>query len=158
MRHLLFAGVPLALLAACASAPPPVEQVVQCTPPDAARPAPAGPALVNQDYGTAITPIPLNAVLFNDDGIARSVSVQALYSSRTAGGTVEVSARLVSCLDRPAMVRLRTTFMSKNAAPVEPPSAWHPVALSPRATALYAERSIARDEVGAFLVEIAPLP
>lgn len=157
MRTLL-AAAPLALLAACASAPAPVDQAVQCTPPDAARPAPAGPALVSQQYGTAITPIPLNAVLFNDDATARQVAVQALYSARTEGGTVEVSARLVSCLDRPTVVRARTTFMSKSTAPVEPASAWHPVAIGPRATATYVERSIARDEVGAFLVEIGAMP
>lgn len=147
-----------ALLAACASksAPEP-RQTVSCTPPSTARPAPQGPALVAQDYGTAISPIPLNAVLFTQEALAKSTAVQAIFSSRTDAGTVRVSARFVSCVDKPTVVRARTSFLTKTTAPAEPPSAWQHIALIPNATALYSEISIAQDEVGMFLIEVAPL-
>lgn len=140
------------ILAACSSAP--ASLTVGCAAPVAA--GEGGPALVGLNYGPAMTPIPLNAVLYTQEAITREVAVQGLYSARTAGGTVEVSARFVNCTDRPAVVRARTTFMAKNTAPLEAASAWQPVALPPRATALYIERSLARDGVEHFLVEVAP--
>lgn len=145
----------LALLAGC-SAPAPVQQTVQCSAAAAARPAGPGPALVSQEYGTTATPIPTNAVLFTDEALAQAVSVQALFAARTEAGTVQVSARLVSCLDRPLLLRARTAFLHKSTAPAEAPSAWQPVHLPPRATTLYAESSLGRDEVALYLIELAP--
>lgn len=148
----------LVLLGACASkgASEP-RQTVSCTAPTTARPAPSGPALVTQDYGTAISPIPLNAVLFTNEGLAKRTAVQGIYSSRTESGTVRVSVRFVSCADQPLMVRARTSFLTKSMAPAEAPTAWQNVALTPNATALYSEISVAQDEVGMFLIEVAPL-
>lgn len=141
-----------AVLAACSSAPPSL--TVTCAAP--APPGEGGPALVGLNYGPAMTPIPLNAVLYTQESVTREVAVQGLYSTRTAGGTVEVSARFVNCTDRPTVIRARTSFMAKNTAPLEAASAWQPVALPPRATALYVERSLSREGVEHFLLEVAP--
>jgi hypothetical protein len=156
-----------ALLAGCQAQMPrlgaqPVAQTVQCQPPAApgagARAADTGPALVQQAYGTAHTPIPVNAVLFTHEGLAAHVAVQALYAGRTEGGTVHVTARLVNCADQPIVLRARTSFLQPSTAPAEPASAWQNVFLPPRATALYQERSMARDTVASYLIEIAPAP
>jgi len=136
----------------------PVAQTVQCMPPAAARPADAGPALVQQEYGSTHTPIPVNAVLFTHEGLAAHVAVQALYAGRTEAGTVHVTARLVNCADQPIVLRARTSFLQQSTAPAEPVSAWQNVFLPPRATALYQERSLARETVASYLIEIAPTP
>lgn len=159
----LHAGAVLAaacatLLAGCGSQPPVVDQTLQCRPPAANRPAPAGPALVTQGYGTTADPIPLNAVLFTDNGLAQRVAVQSLASARTEGETVQVTVRLLNCADQPLMLRARTSFMLASGAAAELPSAWQLVALPAKATGLYSERSLARDQVAAYLVELAPLP
>jgi hypothetical protein len=143
-----------ALLSACASKPP---MTVQCELPKNARPAPEGVALVSQEYGVAISPIPVNAVLFTEQKLAQNVAVQALFSERTDGDTVRVTARLVSCYDETRIVRARVSFMKKNTAPAESPSAWQNVTLAPRATGLYAETSLTTKEVASYLIEISPL-
>lgn len=147
-------GAACLVVAGCTSPP---TQTVQCTPPTGARPAGPGPALVNQEYGTVATPIPTNAVLFTHEALARGVSVQALFAARTETGTVQVSARLVSCLDQALVLRARTSFMQKSTAPAEAPSAWQNVYLPARATAVYMERSLGAEEVALYLVELAPI-
>jgi hypothetical protein len=158
------AGLGLVGLAGCTATLPqapawlagPVAQTVQCQPARAPQPAPQGPALVQQAYGTAHTPIPANAVLFTHEGLAAHVAVQGLFAGRTEAGTVEVSARLVNCTDQPVALRARTSFLAASTAPAEPASAWQPVFLAPRATAVYQERSLGRERVASYLIEIAP--
>jgi hypothetical protein len=147
-------GLFAAVLQACSSKP---AMTVQCELPKQARPAPEGMALVSQEYGVTISPIPLNAVLFTDKKVSENVAVQALFSERTDGDTVRVTARLVSCYDEPKMVRARVSFMRKNTAPAESPTAWQNVALTPRATGLYTETSISSKDVASYLIEIAPV-
>jgi hypothetical protein len=142
------------LLAGCArdrlDGSPPV--VAQCDAPTGGdRP---GPALVGQAYGMAMTPIPLNSVQFGSNDASRSLAVQSLHAVRTATGTVELSARFVSCLDTPTTVLVRTSFLRASTAPAEAPSAWRSVYLSPRATAIYSELSISLD-AATYLIEIA---
>ena len=141
------------LMQACAPAPlagrPPV--VAQCeTPIGGERP---GPALVGQAYGMAMTPLPLNSVQFGSDAASRSMAVQNLYAARTATSTVEVSARFLSCLDKPTTVLVRTSFLRENSAQAEPPSAWKAVYLEPRATAVYSEMSTSIDAAH-YLIEV----
>jgi hypothetical protein len=141
------------LMQACSSATlagsPPV--VAQCeTPTGGDR---LGPALVGQAYGMAMTPLPLNSVQFGSDAASRSMAVQNLYAARTPTNTVEVSARFVSCLDKPAMVLVRASFLRANSAPAEPPSAWKSVYLEPRATAVYSELSTSIDAAH-YLIEV----
>lgn len=134
----------------CATATPPV--VARCSSqPETSR---TGPALVGQAYGMAMTPLPLNSVQFGSAEAARSLAVQSLYAERSATDLVLISARLLSCSDVPASVRVRTAFLRSNTAPAEEPSAWRTVYLEPRATALYQESSTSRDAVS-YLIEIA---
>lgn len=129
---------------------PPI--VVECsTPYDGARP---GPALVGQQYGMQMSPLPLNSVQFDSHATASRLSVQKIFASRTATDTVEVTARLVNCSDYPVVLRVRTNFLRANETPAEPTSAWRDVYLSPRAITSYTEFSVARD-VNSYIVEIA---
>ena len=157
MKSLVSILMGAATLTGCASPAPgpsdPTPRVVDCKPaPTTGR---AGVALVGQAYGMAMTPLPLNSVQFGSTALARSVAVQNLYAERTPSDVVQISVRLVSCIDTPAVVRMRTTFMRTDTAPAEAPSAWKQVYLEPRATALYAELSVSRD-AASYLVEIAP--
>ena len=140
-------------LAGCAQIPgaPPV--VVQCATPTAADRS--GPALVGQPYGMQMTALPLNSVQFGSNALATTLAVQNLYASRTPTDTVLVSARFVSCIDRPTSVRVRTSFVRADSAPSEAPTAWKTVFVEPRATALYTELSSTRD-ASAYLIEVAP--
>lgn len=155
--HTLLAALLPCVLAACSSAPP-ADQTVSCRVPTGGVAAPAGPALVTQGYGTTASPIPLNAVLFTDNALASSVAVQSLSSGRTEGGTVQVNVRLINCSDRLLVLRARTSFMAKSGAPTEAASAWQMVPLPAKATAVYAEKSLGREGVEAYLVEMAPSP
>jgi hypothetical protein len=140
------------LSTACAPIPTLRPVVVECQAPTASdRP---GPALVGQAYGMAMTPMPLNSVQFGSTDAATSLAVQNLYAERVPSNIVQVSARLVSCLDVPTSVRVRTSFFRSDTAPSEEPSAWKTVFLEPRATALYRESSVSRD-TSAYLIEIA---
>jgi hypothetical protein len=49
---------------------------------------------------------------------------------------------------------VRTSFMRRDQAPSEPPSAWKTVFLDPRATAIYSELSTNPNAVS-YLIEIA---
>lgn len=138
----------------CASPPPqdvpPV--VAECMPPGGVgRP---GPALVGQTYGTQMTPIPLDSIQFDSSPTSARVAVQQMYASRTPTGTVAVQVRFLSCADVSSRIRVRTSFMRSDGMPVEPPSAWKTVHLTPRALGLYSETSIGR-EIGHYLVEVA---
>lgn len=132
------------------------KQTVQCQPAPTAAVADTGTALVSQAYGTVASPIPTNAVLFTHEGLAQMVSVQALFAERASTGNVQVQVRLISCSDRPLVLRARTSFLQASTAPAEAPSAWQYVHLPARATALYQERSIAGEAVARYLVELAP--
>lgn len=101
-----------------------------------------------------MTALPLNSVQFGSSEVAHSVAIQSLFAERSSSDTVQVTARLVSCLDVPAAVRVRTSFLRASTAPAEPTSGWKTVYLEPRATALYTEFSTSRD-AASYLVEIA---
>jgi hypothetical protein len=141
-----------ALLAGCATVPATPPVVVECTvPANAVR---SGPALVGQTYGMAMTPLPLNSVQFDSHTAAGMLAVQSLFAERSPTDTVQVTARFVSCADRPAAIRVRTSFMRASTAPAEAPTAWKTVHLEPRATAVYTEYSTSR-EVASYLIEVA---
>jgi len=159
MRHAIASCSLLALsfLLGCTTAPPaPVDQTLRCRPPEAGKAA-SGPAWVTLGYGTGAEPIPLNAVLFTHNPLAENVAVQSLTSSRTPGGTVQVTARLLNCSDQPMMIRARTAFLGRSGPPAEVVSAWQPVALPAKASTLYMESSLRGEGVESFLIEIGPL-
>lgn len=112
-----------------------------------------GAALVGQEYGVQSTPIPLNSVQFADWGTAKKLAVQHLFASRTPTNTVQLTARFISCSDEPVSVKVRASFLDSNQLPTEATSAWQPVFLQPRLTAVYSERSTAKN-VNSFLVEV----
>lgn len=130
--------------------------VVKCKTAKATRAAPvAGPALV-ANVPASMTPIDLNAVQFTDKPLTKQVIVEGLFARRTETDTVEVTARLVNCTDQPLQVQARSSFMDETQAPAEPTSAWSQVFLPPKGTGTYREKSMSRDEVKYYLIELAP--
>ena len=101
-----------------------------------------------------MSPIPLDSVQFDSWRTAALVAVQQMFASRTPTDTVSVQVRLLSCADAPSQIRIRTSFLRADGVPVEPPSAWKTVHLTPRALGVYTESSFARD-VGHYVVEVA---
>jgi hypothetical protein len=144
-------ALPAALAGGGCAAPPPAPAVVQCTWP---RPpgGPAGDALVALNYD-AMTPIPVDAVQFTNEALAREVVVQQLSARRTSTNTVQVSARLVNCTDYPVVVGSRLHFMDANHVPVEDVSVWQRLVLRPRALGQIQESSMSRD-VEHYVVEL----
>ncbi len=123
---------------------------------DIKRDHPPGMALVGGQYGAMeSTPIPLDAVQFTDAWLAKHIAVQGLYANRTATQTIQVSARLVNCSDKSIAIGARTSFINKSQGPAEAPTMWRTQVISPRATALYQESSVATD-VAHYLIEIRP--
>jgi hypothetical protein len=152
-RALMVAALTGSLLAANAAAE---NNVVKCKTWQARRAAPvAGPALV-ANVPKSMTPIDLNAVQFTDKPLTRQVLVEGLFARRTETDTVEVTARFVNCTDKPLQVQARSSFMDLAQAPTEPVSAWTQVFIPPKGTGTYRERSMSRDEVQYYLIELAP--
>lgn len=145
-------GLILALLspiAGCAARQP---LVVECSSPTKDKHS-TGAALVGQEYGEQSTPIPLNSVQFADWGTAKKLAVQHLFASRTPASTVQLTARFISCSDEVVSIKVRASFLDSNQMPTEATSAWQPVFLQPRLTAVYSERSTAKN-VSSYLVEV----
>jgi|GEM_PF-574764 len=113
-----------------------------------------GAALV-ANVARSMTPIDLNAVQFTDKALTKKMVVEGLFARRTETDTVEVSARFVNCTKRQITIRARSSFMDDVQYPVEPTSAWQRVTIQPYATGVYRERSMKRDEVKYYLIEIA---
>lgn len=150
MQSRIFAVSMLLLVAGCANQQP--KLLVECKSPiDVAR---KGSALVGQEYGIQMSPIPLDALQFTDADVAHSVAVQAVRATRTPADTVQVTARLVNCTDKPMVVRARTSFMDATQLPTEPVSAWRIIPMPARATSVYQENS-ASVNVAHYLVELA---
>lgn len=114
---------------------------------------PPGPALV-ANVPRSMTPIDLNAVLMTDKNARKSVVVEGLFARRTEMNTLEVVARLFNCTKKPIALQVRSNFMDSAQIPTEQASIWKTVFISPRATAIYQERSISTNNVQAYLVEL----
>ena len=134
-------------LTGCATSEP---VVVECHWP---RPAPpAGHALVAQNYDS-MTPIPLNALQFTNEELARQVVVQQLSARRTPTSTVEVTGLLVNCTDQPLVVASRMQFLDAKQFPVEDASVWQRLVMHPRALSRFQAQSTSR-EVQHYVVEL----
>ena len=114
-----------------------------------------GPALTSVAYG-AVKDIPADAVLMSDSALFHSVMVQQLSTSNTAGGTVQVSARLANCTGEGMSVRARTAFLDQGMAPAEPVSAWRTVFLPAGGMAVYQESSFSAGKAAHYYIELAP--
>lgn len=114
---------------------------------------PPGPALV-ANVPNSLTPIDLNAVLMTDKNARKNVVVEGLFARRTEMNTLEVVARFFNCTKQPIALQVRSNFMDAAQIPTEQASVWKTVFLSPRATAIYQEKSISSNNVSAYLVEL----
>lgn len=149
-----FMAAMLVGLAACFPLNGPTPVVAQCTTPATGTDTRTGPALVGQHYGMQMSPLPLNSVQFDSSDTAQAMAVQQLYAERAPTDSVRVTARLLSCGDRPRAVRMRTTFLRQNHTTAEAPTAWKTVHLTPRGLAHYEELSVSSD-AHFYLIEIA---
>ena len=122
-----------------------------------ARSAPAGsgPALV-ANVPRSLTPIELSTVLFTDKKLGKSVIVEELAARRTEVNGLNVVARFVNCTKKPITIQARANFLDAMQLPTEASSAWRTIFISPLATAVYQENSIATTKVAAFFVELRP--
>ena len=152
-HHCVFLLLLGSVLNGCSAGPTRSWPTVECTPPAPATLV-SGPALVGREYGMQISPIPLNAVLYTDSGVARASAVQQISSHNTDTGTVEVLARFINCSDEPLNLGVRTSFLDQHQAPFEKPSAWQSVFLRARATGVYRELSISPN-APYFLIEVS---
>ncbi len=145
-----------AALAGCAS----MERTVECAMPPMmsdGKPMPRvvkGPALVGEEYGLLLTPIPLDSVIFMDNATASQVVVQSMRTSRTATNTVRLDARLFNCSRTPLEVQARVSFLLANQAPAESESAWRSILIQPGAMANFSEQSLSGGDIAHYLVEI----
>lgn len=140
-------------LVACFPLNGPTPVVARCTAPMMGTDTRGGPALVGQHYGMQMSPLPLNSVQFDSSDTAQALAVQQLYAERTPTDSVRVTARFVSCGDRPQAVRMRTTFLRQNHSTAEAPTAWKTVHLTPRGLVHYEELSVSPD-AHFYLIEI----
>jgi hypothetical protein len=116
-----------------------------------------GPALTSTAYGS-VKDIPADAVLISDAGLYNSVIVQQLGTQNTAGGTVQVNARLANCTGAGMSVRARTAFLDAGMAPAEPVSAWRTVYLPAGGMAVYQESSYSSGKAAHYYIELARNP
>jgi len=82
------------------------------------------------------------------------LAVESTRAGRTATGTVEVVAVLRNRTDHALQVEGRTQFLDDNNIPVEKPSAWQRVFISPQSSEAYRESSVSVQEVKHFLIEV----
>ncbi|KRG70526.1 hypothetical protein [Pseudoxanthomonas dokdonensis] len=116
-----------------------------------------GPALTSMAYGS-VRDIPADAVLISDAGLYNSVIVQQLSTQRTAGGTMQATARLANCTGVGFSVRARTAFLDANMGPAEPVSAWRTVFLPAGGMSVYQESSFSADKAAYYYIELARNP
>lgn len=116
-------------------------------------PSQGGPALV-ANVPRSMTPIDLNAVQMTDRALWKSVIVEGLFARRTDTDTLEVTARFVNCTKQPIVIQARSNFMDEMQVPTENASVWKTIFISPLATAVYQERSIATTKIANYLVEL----
>ena len=129
-------------------------RVLKCSTEAARRQAaPVGPALL-ANVPRAMTPIDLNAVQMTDKGLARKMLVEGLFAMRTPTDTVQVVARVVNCTGKTVSIEARSSFMNNAQIPTEPVSTWKTVHVPAYGTGVYEERSMARQDVSYYLVEM----
>jgi ABC-type molybdate transport system substrate-binding protein len=80
---------------------------------------------------------------------------QDLFVRRTPAGSVEVTARIANCTDKPVEIHARASFMDEQKFPTEDPSAWQTVFLTPRSIGTYREVSIGGSNVAYYLIEVS---
>ena len=152
-QHCVYFFLIGSVICGCSAAPPKSWPTVECKAPAAGAPI-SGPALVGKEFGMQISPIPLNAVLYTDSGIARQSAVQHISSHETETGTVAVLTRFMNCSDEYQHLRVRTSFLDQRQVPVEKPTAWQSVYVQARATGVYRESSILPN-ARYFLIEVS---
>lgn len=112
-----------------------------------------GPALV-ANVPSSMTPIDLNAVLFTDKKLSKSVIVETVQAMRVPSQDLKIFARFVNCTKNDMRVQVRTNFLNANQAPSESATPWRTLFLSPKATSGYEDISISGAKVAAFYIEL----
>lgn len=149
-------GLLVLALAGCSTPNTRPQSLLKCDYKALKKNAPTGgPALTSVAYG-AVKDIPADAVLMSDARLFNSVMVQQLSTGTTAGGTVQVTARLANCTGAGMSVRARTAFLDAGMAPAEPVSAWRTVFLPAGGMGVYQESSFSTGKAQHYYIELAP--
>jgi len=99
------------------------------------------------------TQIRWNNVSLLDKSIENKILVEATNSIRTATNTLEIWALFRNRTDYPLQIEARASFFDPSQAPIEGPTAWQRIILSPNASANYKEFST-RVNIGFYTIEI----
>jgi hypothetical protein len=99
------------------------------------------------------TQIRWNNVAVLDRSIQQKIFVQATNSRRTPTGTLEVWTILRNRTDYPLQVEARAAFYDESQAPLEGPTAWQRLYLTPNATAHYQTASTLVN-IGYYTIEV----
>lgn len=94
---------------------------------------------------------------YNSVGIldkSLKIAVESSNSKRSPTGTLKVWAVLRNRTDKPMQVEGRTQFFDGDKVPVEDPTAWKRIFLSPQSIGTYSEYSTNVKEVGYYYIEI----
>lgn len=153
MRILILA---MGAIAAVAGTPAYAEnQVVKCKV-GVARRAPIAGDTLTANVAGSMKPVALDSVQFTDKKLSKSMLVEGIYTRRTETNTVEVMARLVNCTKKPLQVKARTSFLDAQQFPTESTSQWRTVFLPPLGFGVFSEKSIGKNDVANFLIEMSP--
>jgi hypothetical protein len=99
----------------------------------------------------ANTQVRLNNVSILDDAIAGKIAVQGSGADRTPTGNLDVWTQLRNRTDYPLEVESRVQFFDGREVPIEAPSAWQRLHLSPNEITTYREASTRPDAVFYFI-------
>ena len=85
---------------------------------------------------------------------AGKLAVERQGARRTPTGTVKVIAQFRNRTDFNQAIEARVSFFDNEFVPVEKPSAWSRIILSPNGTGTYEESSTMTSDVAHYLVEV----
>ena len=100
------------------------------------------------------TQIRWNNVSLLDASIKNKIFVEGTNSRRTPTGTLEVWAIFRNRTDYPQQIECRASFYDSSYAPVEGPTGWQRLFLSPNAAANYRNVFSTQIEIGYYNIEV----
>ena len=99
------------------------------------------PALRITDPNFPETRARLNNVGILDDSLRYKIAIEGTGANRTATQTLQVWAQIRNRTDYPLQVECRTQWYDANQAPVDKPTAWERIALTPNSIETYRANS-----------------
>lgn len=89
-----------------------------------------------------------------EHGTIGKIAVESTGSRRTATGTLETWALLRNRTNHTLQVEGKVQFFDKDKAPIEGPSLWQRLVLSPNSTVSYKESSLGVEGIAYYYIEV----